>query len=89
MSDIETSDWSEIAANNIQPAPAGWPANSSPMIVYSNGREDMGAIKRDWNRRNPTVTSGGSANAQTLTYISGPVAYVMGQKFTFVVGFNK
>lgn len=88
MADIETAAWSETAASNIQPSPDGWPSNSSPLIVYATDREMMGAIKRDWNRRNPTVTSGGSANVQTLTYSTAPTAYVRGQCYCFIAGFS-
>lgn len=88
MSDLESTDWSEVAANNIQPAPAGWPSNSSPTIVYATDREMMGAIKRDWNRRNPTIASGGAANVQTLTYGVAPAGYVKGQSYCFIAGFT-
>lgn len=88
MADIETAAWSETAASNIQPSPDGWPPNSSPNIVYTTDRETMGAIKRDWNRRNAVVTSGGSANAQTLAYIVNPTALVRGQRYAFIAGFT-
>ena len=48
----------------------------------------MAAIKRDWNRSHPTVTSGGSANAQTLTYGAAPAGYFQGQRFCFIAGFT-
>lgn len=44
----------------------------------------MAAIKREWNRSHPTVTAGGTADAQTLTYTTAPPAYVAGMQFTFI-----
>jgi hypothetical protein len=86
MSDIETSNWSETAASNNAAPPNGMPEGMAPSGVNDSGREIMAAIKRDWNRRNPTQTSGGSANAQTLAYTSAPAAYVQGQCFGFIAG---
>lgn len=59
-----------------------------PSDVNNCARENMAALKRDWNRHNPTVTSGGSANVQTLTYTTAPTAYVQGQTFCFIAGFT-
>src|SRR6516225_8915203 len=86
MSDIETSNWSETAASNNAAPPNGMPEGMAPSGVNDSGREIMAAIKRDWNRRNPTQTSGSSANAQTLAYTSAPAAYVQGQCFGFIAG---
>src|SRR5579885_2646131 len=88
MADIESALISEVAASNISPSPDGLPSNSSPTIVYTEGRELLGSMKRWFNRSNPTVTSGGSANAQTLTYGVAPAAYIQGQRYTFVAGFT-
>lgn len=46
----------------------------------------MAALKRDWNHKGPSVTSGGTANVQTLTYSVAPAAYVQGQCFVFLAG---
>jgi hypothetical protein len=48
----------------------------------------MGAIKRDFDRRNPTISSAGVPNAQTLTYSVPPPAQVQGQRFSFIAGFT-
>jgi microcystin-dependent protein len=88
MSDIETSNWSESAASNTAASPNGWPDGLPPSDVKLIDREMMGAIKRAWNRDHPTVTSGGSANAQTLGYTTNPAAYVKGQRYAFVAGFT-
>ena len=79
MADIESALISELAANNTAPSPDGLPPLSSPNIVYSEGREVLCMAKRWWNRNSPTVTSGGSANAQTLTYGVAPAAYKIGR----------
>jgi hypothetical protein len=48
----------------------------------------MGAIKREHDWRNLFLTSGGSANAYTLTYSVAPAAYYTGQTFTFTANFG-
>jgi hypothetical protein len=48
----------------------------------------IGGLKRDWNHKGATVTSGGSANAQTLTYSVCPAALVQGQVHAFIAGFT-
>lgn len=85
MSDIESTDWSVVAANNNQSPPAGAPEGWAPSSVNNWGRECMGAIKRQWNRAGPTVTAGGTANAITLTYTNATVAaLVRGQTYAFI-----
>ena len=79
MSDIETSSWSEAAASNNAAPPNGMPEGMAPSGVNDSGREIMAAIKREWDRSHPTVASGGSANAQTLSYSVNPTALVQGQ----------
>lgn len=87
MSDIETASFNEMAANNNAAAPNGFPEGQAPSTVNDCARELMAAIKRDWNRSHPTLASGGSANAQTLTYGNAPSAYVQGQRYSFIAGF--
>jgi hypothetical protein len=88
MSDIESANWSETAANNNAAVPNGAPEGWPPSSVNDWGREVMAAVKREWDRSHPTVTSGGSANAQTLTYAVTPAALVQGQVYGFVAGFT-
>ena len=88
MTDIESSNFSETAASNNAATPNGWPEGQAPSTVNDCAREFMGAAKREWNRAGPTVTSGGSANAQTLTYTTAVAALVRGQKYSFVAGFT-
>jgi hypothetical protein len=88
MSDIETANWSETAASNNAAPPNGMPEGMAPSGVNDAGREIMGAVKREWDRSHPTVTSGGSANAQTLSYSVNPGALVQGQVYSFIAGFT-
>lgn len=83
MSDIQTVDWQETAANNNVTPPAGWPEGQAPSTVNDCAREMMGALKRDWDRNHATVTSGGTSSAFTLTYTVAPPAYVNGLSFRF------
>lgn len=88
MADIESTLITEVAASNTAASPDGLPGGSSPLIVYAEGREELAMEKRWWNRANPTVTSGGSANVQTLTYGVAPLLYVRGQPYSFIAGFT-
>lgn len=85
-SDIGSSDWSETDASNNQASPRGWPENMLPSGVNDSARAVMGAVKRWADHIQPTVTSAGTANAQTLTYTVAPSAYVAGDTYTFLVG---
>lgn len=86
MSDINSTNWSETAASNNVTPPDGWPEGQAPSTVNDCSREMMGALKRDWDRRGPTLTSAGTANAQTLTYTVAPTAYVRGDTYSFLAG---
>src|SRR5258708_16983727 len=88
MSDIESANYSETAGGNNATPPNGTIGGMAPSGVNDNIREIMAAIKRDWNRSHPTVTSGGAANAQTLTYAAAPAGYFQGQRFCFIAGFT-
>jgi hypothetical protein len=89
MSDIESANFSELAAGNSATPPNGWPEGATLIGQLTDcARELMGSIKREWNRSHPTLTSGGSANVQTLTFGVAPAAYVRGQVFAFVAGFT-
>ncbi len=87
MSDLESSNWNEAAANNNAATPNGWPEGQAPSSVNYCAREVMGAVKRDWNRSHTTIASTGSANAYVLTYTTAPAAYVNGQQFAFSANF--
>ena len=85
-SDIGSSNYSETDGSNNQAPPAGWPTGMQPNQVEPSARAMMGAVKRWFNHIQPTVTSAGSANVQTLTYGVAPAAYVSGDIYRFVVG---
>src|SRR5215472_194074 len=61
VADIESPLNSEIANNNSAAPPDGWPEGQAPSSANNCAREMIGALKREWNRSHPTVTSGGSA----------------------------
>lgn len=87
MSDISNAFWSETDSSNNSASPNGWAVGTMlPNQVEPTGQMMMGAIKRSWDRINGTVTSGGSANAQTLTYSVAPPSYVTGEVYTFKAG---
>jgi len=83
MADIQTSTWSESAASNTAAPPDGAPENHARNKVNDIQRETMGAIKREWNRSHPTVTSAGTEPAFTLSYTTAPTL-VQGIIFTFL-----
>lgn len=73
--------WSETAASNTQPAPDGFPVGMAPSTYKDSSREVMAALKRDWNLSHPTLTTGGTGTAFTLTPTTALDAYVQGQIF--------
>ena len=87
MAQISTTTWNEVANSNNAATPDGWPEGQAPSTVNNCAREMMSAVKIDYDQRNPTVTSGGSANTQTLTYSTAPTAYAR-QTFSFIAGFT-
>lgn len=86
MSEVQTANWSETAASNNTATPDGWPEGQSYGSVNNCARELMAAVKRDWNRNHTTVTSAGTADAQTLTYTTAPASLVAGMEFAFIAG---
>jgi hypothetical protein len=81
VADIGQSAWSETDANNNQAAPDGFPEGMAPSGVNDAARAMMGAIKRFWDRINGAKTTGGTADAQTVTYDVPPPAYLAGERF--------
>jgi hypothetical protein len=85
--DLNQTDWSETDSSNNSTPPNGWPSGTMlPSQVEPAARAMRGATKRFYDHINATVTSGGTANAQTLTYTVAPAAYVSGDCYTWVVG---
>lgn len=85
----EVSGWSGSAAGNNFTPPHGWPSTTMlPTQVAPTARELMASVKRLRDRAQPTVTSAGSANVQTLTYTDVPAAYVAGDTYSFTAGYT-
>ena len=86
MSEINT--WDKTAGNNNSAAPDGWPENMAPSGVNDSARENMAAAARLYADMNGTLTSGGAADAQTLTSNRTISAYAAGISFIFKAGFT-
>jgi hypothetical protein len=87
--DISNSTWNEQDNSNTAAPPAGWPSGTMlPNAVEPAARAILGAVKRWYDHANATATSGGSANAQTLTYSISPAAYVAGDEYVFIPNFT-
>lgn len=86
MADV--SGWSQTDASNNTASPAGFPEGMAPSGVNDSARAIMGALKRWHDQISPTITSGGAANVQTLTYAVAPAAYAFGDRFSFFAGFD-
>lgn len=83
--DIGNAVWNEDDASNNTPAPDGFPEGMPPSGVNNGARSVMGAIKRFWNRLNPTKTTAGGPTTYTLSYTVAPGAYVNGELYSFIV----
>lgn len=83
-----TSVFSQNDASNATGTMPSWSGTALPSTIDDAGRALQGAVFREWNWRNPTITSGGSANTQTLTYSVAPAALYNGQSFAFLAGYT-
>lgn len=72
MSDV--SQWNVSDALNNSSPPDGWPENQAPSTVNDCARAMQGALARWYSDTDGTLTTGGSANAYTLTTNSGHTA---------------
>jgi len=88
MADINQTSWSEVDASNNVASPSGFPEGMAPSGVNDSARALMGAVRRWYDRINATVTSGGTQNAQTLTYAVATTAYVKGDTYRFIAQFT-
>jgi hypothetical protein len=79
-----TSVFSQTDANNNTGTMPSWSGSASPNTIDDAGRGLQGAVFREWNWRNFTLTAGGTADAKTLTYTVAPAAYYNGQRFAFI-----
>lgn len=85
MSDIGHANWSEVAANNNAAYPHGAAEGGAPSGINDVIRENMGAIKRDWNRGNGVKTTSGT-NTITVSYDVAAAAYYTGERFLLKAG---
>lgn len=72
------------ASNNSATMP-GWNGGFAPSTLDDAGRALQGAVTRQWNMTNPTITSTGSGTSYVLTYGVAPAALYAGQTFRFIV----
>lgn len=86
--DIGNSSWSENANSNTAAAPNGWPSGLAPNQVSPVSRETMAAVKRWYDHIQPTVTSIGTSNSQTLVYAVSPSDYAAGDVYWFKAGYT-
>ncbi|MCZ4089066.1 hypothetical protein [Sinorhizobium psoraleae] len=83
MTDLISSDWQELDANNTNPSPNGVQGGYSPTTVAPIIRSIRGALKRFYVQTNAIYTSGGTGAAYTLTYGQAPAGYSKGIKYSF------
>lgn len=76
---------SQTDASNGSGTMPSWSGSAAPSTIDDAGRALQGAVAREWNWRNFTVTSAGSSTVYTLTYSVAPIAYCTGQIFSFIV----
>ena len=90
MPDIsDNTNWFETDNANDRPPPAGWPEGQAPSTVNDCARAMMGAIKRFWDRINPsepTITPSGALWQYNTTDVAYPTAYVEGEIYSFLAG---
>lgn len=75
------------ASNNSGTVPT-YAEGMAPSQVNDSCRALQGASKRDWDRRNPTIASTGSAPAYILTYTIAPAALYNGERYAFEANFT-
>lgn len=82
-----TTVFSQTDASNTSGTVPTWSEGMAPSQVNDSARALQGAVTREWNWRNATLTSTGAANAYVLTYTVAPAALYNGQRFTFLTNF--
>lgn len=84
MPELSSNQYKQNDNQNTNAPPNGLPTGSLANLVSGTIRALMGAVKRFYDRSNPTVTSTGTASAYALTsYDVPPEVYVYGEKFAF------
>lgn len=85
MTDISSSNWSEVDASNNQAAPKGAPEGMPPAGVNDTMRSMMGATKRFWDRINGAQAAANIGNSYSLVYPVTPTGPGHGEIFTWRV----
>jgi len=82
----DNSNWFETDASNQTPPPNGWPEGQMPSTVNDCARAMMGALKRWWDRTNPTqtITPSGTVWQYNTSNVSYPQSYVQGEVYSFL-----
>jgi hypothetical protein len=80
----DSTVWKQTDADNTTGTQPSWSGSASPDTIDNAGRAMMGAITREWNWRNFTVSTTGSSNAFVVTYAVAPASLINGQRFGFV-----
>lgn len=84
MPDFGSATFSQTDSSNASGTMPSWSGAAAPSTLDDAGRALQGAVTREWNWRNYTVTSAGTGTALTLTYSVAPAAYYNGQRFAFI-----
>lgn len=82
-----TSVFSQTDGSNNTGTQPSWSGSAAPSTIDDAGRALQGAVFREWNWRNFTVSTTGSANAYVVTYSVAPAALYNGQRFGFITNF--
>jgi microcystin-dependent protein len=83
MPDFGSPTFTQSDGGNNTGTMPSWNGSAAPSTIDDAGRALQGALTREWNWRNYTITAGGSANVKTLTYSVAPQAYY-NQRFSFI-----
>lgn len=83
MTDLISSDWKELDADNSSPSPNGVQGGYSPSQVAPVIRAIRGSLKRFYNQSNAIYTSTGTATAYVLTFQAAPSGYSKGIVYRF------
>lgn len=85
MPDLGNSTvFNQTDASNASGTMPSWSGAAAPSTLDDAGRALQGAVAREWNWRNYTLTAAGTADVKTLTYSVAPAGYYNGQRFAFI-----